>query len=83
MAIFRERRDGNVLFARTNGINGYLMVLLPSHLMFFSPLTIAFIGFSVVLGSFNHWFQLYSMVADHWSNDVMVSRERSSLDQVF
>ena len=83
MVIFRERLDGNVLFARTNGINGYLMVLRPSHLMFFSPLTIAFIGFSMVLGPFNHWFQWYSMVVDHWSNDVMVSSERSSLDQAF
>ena len=53
------------------------------HLMFFSPLTIAFIGFSMVLGPFNHWFQWYSMVVDHWSNDVMVSRERASLNQAF
>ena len=83
MVIFRERWDGNVLFARTNGINGYLMVLLPSHLMFFSPLTIAFIGFLMVLGSFNHWFQWYSMVVDHRSYDVMDSSERSPLDQAF
>ena len=86
MVIFRERWDVNVLFARTNGINGYFYGFAtpwPSHLMFFSPLTISFIGFFMVLGSFNHWFQWYSMVVDHWSNDVMVSSERSSLDQAF
>ena len=30
------------------------------HLMFFSQLTIAFNGFPMVLGSFNHWFKWYS-----------------------
>ena len=51
------------------------------HLMFFSPLTIAFNGFSMVWGSFNHWIQWFSMVMDHWSNDAMVSMDRSPLSQ--
>ena len=47
--------------------------------MIFSPQTIDFNGFSMVWGSFNHWFQWFSMVMDHWSNDAMVSMDRSPL----
>ena len=69
--------DGMVIFpfARTNGINGFSMVFgLPNHYhyLIFSPQTIAFDGFPMVLGSFNHWFQWFSMVMDHWSNNAMV-----------
>ena len=48
--------------------------------MISSPHTNGFNGFSMVLGSFNHWFQWFSMVMDHWSNDAMVSMYRSPLD---
>ena len=47
--------------------------------MISSPQTIGFNGFSMVLGSFNHWFQWFSMVMDHWSKDTMVSMYRSPL----
>ena len=47
--------------------------------MFFSPQTIGFNGFSMVLGSFNHWFQWFSMVMDHWFDYEMVSMNRSPL----
>ena len=33
----------------------------------------------MVLGSFNHWLQWFSMVMDHWSNDAMVSMYCSPL----
>ena len=33
----------------------------------------------MVRGSFNHWFQWFSMVMDHRSNDAMVSMYRSPL----
>ena len=67
MVIFRELWDGHVFFfARTIGINGFSMVLLlldHHHLMFFSPLTIAFNGFFVGFGvtqpsPFNVFFSL-------------------------
>ena len=47
--------------------------------MFFGTLTIANDGFSMVFGSPNHWFQWFSMVKDHWSNDGMVSMDRPGL----
>ena len=71
------------IFARTIGINGFLMVLgLLNHYLklIFSPQTIAFNDFLMVLGSFNHWFQWFSMVKDHWSNNAMVSIYRSPLN---
>ena len=49
------------------------------HLMFFGTLTIANNGFSMVFGSPNYWFQWFSMVMDHWSNDGMVSMDRTGL----
>ena len=51
------------------------------HWMFFGTLTIDINGFSMVFGSPNHWFQWFSMVRDHWSNDGMVSMDRSGLIQ--
>ena len=42
--------------------------------------TIAFNDFSMVLGSFNHWFQWFSMVMDHWSNNAMVLMDHSPLN---
>ena len=47
--------------------------------MFFGMLTIDNDGFSMVLGLSNHWFQWFSMVKDHWSNDGMVSMDRTGL----
>ena len=47
--------------------------------MFFGTLTIANDGFSMVFGLPNHWFQWFSMVKDHWSNDGMVSMDRTGL----
>ena len=47
--------------------------------MIFSPQTIGFDGFSMVLESFNHWFQWFSMVMDHWFNYAMVSMNCSPL----
>ena len=49
--------------------------------MFFGTLTIANDGFSMVFGSPNHWFQWFSMVKDHWSNDGMVSMDRTGLNE--
>ena len=49
--------------------------------MFFGMLTIDNDGFSMVLGLSNHWFQWFSMVKDHWSNDGMVSMDRTGLAQ--
>ena len=49
--------------------------------MFFGMLTIDNDGFSMVLGLSNHWFQWFSMVKDHWSNDGMVSMDRTGLNQ--
>ena len=43
-------------------------------------MTNAFNGFSMVLGSFNHWFQWFSMVMDHWSNNAMVLMDHSPLN---
>ena len=51
--------------------------------MFFGTLTIDINGFSMVFGSPNHWFQWFSMVRDHWSNDGMVSMDRSGLVCLF
>ena len=48
--------------------------------MIFSPQTIAFNGFSIVLGLINHWIQWFSMVMDHWSNNAMVSMGHSHLN---
>ena len=42
-------------------------------------MTNAFNGFSMVLGSFNHWFQWFLMVIDHWTTDAMVSMDCSPL----
>ena len=42
-------------------------------------LTIDINGFSMVFESFDHWF---SMVRDYWSNDGMVSMDRSGLFQI-
>ena len=50
--------------------------------MFFGMLTIDNDGFSMVLGLSNHWFQWFSMVKDHWSNDGMVSMDRTGLVHV-
>ena len=47
--------------------------------MISSPQTICFNVFSMVLRSFNHWFQWFSMVMDHWSNNAMVSMYCSPL----
>ena len=47
--------------------------------MFFGTLTIANDGFSIVFGLPNHWNQWFSMVKDHWSNDGMVSMDRTGL----
>ena len=41
--------------------------------------TIGFNGFSMVLGSGNHWFRWFSMVVHHWSADGMVTYHRWSL----
>ena len=49
--------------------------------MFFGMLTIDNDGFSMVLGLSNHWFQWFSMVKDHWSNDGMVSMDRTGLGE--
>merc|ERR1711872_1027316 len=43
-------------------------------------MTNAFNGFLMVLGSFNHWFQWFSMVMDHWSNNAMVLMDHSPLN---
>ena len=51
------------------------------HCMFFGTLAIANDGFSMVFGSPNHWFQWFLMVKDHWSNDGMVSMDRTGLLQ--
>ena len=51
--------------------------------MFFGTLTIANNGFSMVFGSPNHWFQWFLMVKDHWSNDGMVSMDRTGLVVAF
>ena len=50
--------------------------------MFFGTLTIANNGFSMVFRSPNHWFQWFSMVKDHWSNDGMVSMDRTGLQGI-
>ena len=47
--------------------------------MISSPQTIGFNNLSMVLGSFNHWIEWFSMVMDHWSNDAMVSMYCSPL----
>merc|ERR1711989_65014 len=52
-----------------------------SPLNVFDTLTIANNGFSMVLGSPHHWFQWFSMVRDHWSNDGMVSMDRTGLPE--
>ena len=59
MVIFRERWDSNVFLQEplASMVFRFSLVLLPldhHHLMFLSPLTIAFNGFSMVLGSLNH-----------------------------
>ena len=41
--------------------------------------TIEINGFSMVLGSGNHWKRWFSMVFHHWSNDGMVTYHRWSL----
>ena len=43
--------------------------------------TIEINGFSMVLGSGNHWKRWFSMVFHHWSNDGMVTYHRWSLPQ--
>ena len=58
------------------------LVIQPSPSTDFSPMTIPYNGFSMVLGSFNHWFQWFSMVMDHWTNDEMVIIDRSPLPQI-
>ena len=50
------------------------------HWMFFGTLTIANNGFSMVFGSPNYWFQWFSMVKGHWSNDGMVSMDCPGLE---
>jgi len=50
--------------------------------MISSPHTNGFNGFSMVLGSFNHWFQWFSRVMDHLSNDTMVSMYHSPLSEI-
>ena len=52
------------------------------HWMFFGTLAIANDGFSMVFGSPNHWFQWFSMVKYHWSNNRMVSMDWSGLIQI-
>ena len=34
----------------------------------------------MVLGSFNHWFQWFSIVMDHWSHNAMVLMDHSPLN---
>ena len=41
--------------------------------------TIGTNGFSMVFQSANHWWRCFSMVANHWSNDAMVTIHRSGL----
>ena len=50
------------------------------HWMFFGTPTIDINGFSMVFGWFHIWFQWFSMVQDHWSNDEMVSMDRYTLN---
>ena len=60
MVIFRERWDGNIFFCKNHQQQWFFDgfgVTQPSPLTVFSPQTIAFNGFSMVWGSFNHWFQ--------------------------
>ena len=51
----------------------------PSPLNVWFGATIGFNGFSMVLGSRNHWFRWFTMVVHHWSNDGMVTYHRWSL----
>ena len=52
------------------------------HWMEWFGATIGFNGFSVDLGSRNHWFRWLTMVVHHWSNDGMVTCHRRSLNKV-
>ena len=45
--------------------------------------TIGTNGFSMVFWSVNHWWRWFSMVANHWSNDAMVTIHRSSLSYIY
>ena len=49
------------------------------HWMEWLGATIDINGFSMVLRSGNHWFQWFTMVFHHWSNDGMVAYHRWSL----
>ena len=49
------------------------------HWMEWLGATIDINGFSMVLRSGNHWFQWFTMVFHHWSNDGMVAHHRWSL----
>ena len=51
------------------------------HWMEWLGATIGFNGFSMVLGSGNHWFRWFLMVVYHWSDDGMVTYHRWSLHQ--
>ena len=53
------------------------------QILAFSFQTIAFNGFSMVFESFNHLVQWFSMVTGHWSNDAMVSMDRSPLVHIW
>ena len=52
------------------------------HWMEWLGATIDINGFSMVLRSGNHWFQWFTMVFHHWSNDGMVAYHRWSLAHV-
>ena len=62
--------------------NGF-WVTQPSPLNDFQPPDHCFYWISMVLGSFKHWFQWFSMIMDQWSNDLMVVMDRSPLYWVF
>ena len=84
---FTELRIVHVL---TVGCLTFAQILLPSqsvndflwhhhHWMEWFRPTIEINGFSMVLGSCNHWKRWFSMVFHHWSNDGMVAYHRRSL----
>ena len=85
---FEEAIDKSIDFEETiiffNGFeetigNCHWFWRAPSPLNVFGTLAIGNDGFSMVLWSPDHWFQWFSMVKDHWSNDGMVLMDRTGL----
>ena len=79
-----------ILHVFTVGCSTFAQILLPlqtvndllwhhHHWMEWFRPTIQINGFSMVLGSDNHWKRWFSMVFHHWSNDGMVTYHRWSL----